>query len=456
MVTYGQRQQGRYPATPNWFSPDTEASRATSLFFAIIALSSGHFPEQVDMLTNMLVSIFDGVECDKDGNRHLDQLTYHKAGIISNKDGKMVIAPPVTFENRKDEKDDTADRMKAINGILKYTRHMTRIPEGQLRYAITERKPVIKNGAVGRSLEKISRITCSIEAAGEAVTSTDAFSGLVRKILDETEGTINPKLHHKTYILCRRMCDNDTYKDCVSAYGIEYMPGGVLEEIAAQLSSGPIDHYRVTGIIDTAYRKKPFPKTWFVSMGTALGTMNVEGYAMTSAYENEVRQYLSAAGLEIGTDVMWDYESHGKTYTQRVDTYSMAAHYAAAMLSARVHAAEAVYDAIQAYAMYDAIGDEKVRDFLVKAGYLIKDWKPDPDLWLRAARTVPACFGRNGANPFGYADGLRLTPEIHDGAAKIAEKYADEVLERLSDSINAGTVQTKIRKILGNQGENQD
>lgn len=456
MVTYGQRQQGRYPATPNWFSPDAEASKATSLFFAIIALGSGHFPEQVDMLTDMLVSIFDGIECDKDGNRHLDQLTYHKAGIISNKDGKMVIAPPAAFENGKDEKDDAADRMKAINGILKYTKNMTRIPEGQLRHAITGRKPSVKNGAVGRSLEKISRITCSMEAAGDEVTSADAFSGLIRKMLDETEGTIDPKLHQKTYILYRRMYDNNTYRDCVNAYGIEYVPGAVLEEIATQLSSGPIDHYRVTGIIGTAYRKEPFPKVWFVPMTTALGTRVITDYAMPAAYENEIRQYLSDAGLEIGSNVMRDYESHSRTYTRRIDTYSAAGHYAAEMLSKRVHVAETVYDAMQAYAMYDAIGDEKVRDFLVKAGYLVKDWKPDPDLWLRAARTVPACFDRQDISKFSYTNDLQLTPKIHRGAVKIAEKYADEVLERLSDSINAGTVRTKIRKLLGNQGENQD
>lgn len=407
-----------YMLHPAQFEGGIDIKMADTLFRAIGVIDNGMFPKETEMLTKRLVALFDDAPEPKPGIQKLGSLAYFSAGVISDQrenDYNDIPAPPfVPVSGSLDEKKDRINMLKREFPVMPGN-----LMQRQLAYAMGG-KPTIKvHHATGKALPKIQKLVEKAEQLIRENPDMDVspmLGVLLQKIDTETDRTFSGSM-------------SDCYDyEWPGRYGkityrIKYADGNAVRETADAMLEGALTEERIRAL-----------------------TERLNAYAHTAAF----------VPFESMTKTM-AYSIQNALIDIRNGRHSSYGHgYIDSIQQAMVFMSRSLYDAIQAYGMYDSIADDGVRQFLIASGLLAKGgWKPDPDLWLRAARTVPACFDRRDIGKFSYTNDLQLTPEIHRGAVKIAEKYADEVLERLSDSINAGTVRTKIRKILGDRGENR-
>lgn len=432
-----------YAKHPCKFNGGCDAEKAEQLIKAIYNLNtSGYFPDAVDDLTNRLVPLFDDIEPDKDGNKKLDNIIYYKAGIIKDPQGYYVIATP--FETQKPETDDVSDRIRLINETMKYAYEINKQHTlKQLAFAMSGKKPGTRNGVVGKSLFRIEQLVSKMEGFLEQNPDTDrrvVFHDALLKIQKETSGPLDTYVQNKLY--------NYSYKHSTGrlnhslsspVYIITYAEGDVIQDVAEQMLKGTLTEKRVHNIMDTVHGHRNTVK--FVPLDSLI---DVGTQFCQKDYKNRVTRCVQDHGVTLSEYATFR-NSSGNEYHQNT-FYSMEC-YAENLITNKSKLIAPIYDAIQAYTAYDSIQDEKAREFLTAAGYLVKDWKPDPELWLRAARIMPAWFNQDERYMFGGTT-LKLDLETVNDVISIAEDHADKKLRFMKDWLSSKETQELIQRLL--------
>lgn len=406
---------GYHASHPAQFEGGIHVKMAETLFHAINMLDNGLFPEETERLTGRLVDLFADVSESRPGIKKIGSLAYHAAGIISDErenDYRDIPVPP--FEPAPVESDETEERAAMLR--REYQGKPGNLMLRQLLWAMTGKPAVRKRHAIGRVLPKIEKLVSKVEQLMDENPDIDVLpmlGGLLDRIGTETDAAF----------ACS-MADCYDYEwpggSGKLVYSIKYADDDAVRETAKAMSKGTLTPERIEALTDSLLR---YAHT--VRFVPAESVTDMLGHGFSDELTRIRREH--------------------KTYLERT--------YIDAMAQSIMFTSRALYDAIQEYAMYDSVTDKDVRRFFTASGLLAKDWRPDPDLWLRAARLIPANFDKSDIAWSSYANNLLLTPEIHDGAIKVAARCADGVLEHLADSISSDIVKDKLRQI--SKGENQ-
>lgn len=425
-----------YLEHPTTFDGGCNTSQALCLSEAIIKLNYyGFYPEIAEDLTNKLADLFKDIEPDKDGNKKLGELVYHKSGLLKNHTGDGIALPP--FDIPKNEDDDMTDRIKLLHKTASYVHSHHQHTLKQIAFAMSGKKPGIRKGAVGRSLLKITALVEKMEAFLEKDPGTNkniVFRDLLIKIRKEIDGPLDKYANYSLY-------DRTTYDNTSSTpmYCIRYTKGELVEEIAAQLMTGALTTDRITNILNTiTYEKKEL--VWFIPMESL-----IKPYLSTYEYKEKCIDCMINHGIALSVRTLLKTE-HGQDYY--ANTFDTAKSYAGMLIADKSDIVAPIYDAIQAYNAYDSIEDEKVREFAIAAGYLVKDWKPDPDLWLRAAKLMPILFGDKQTDCSYYEERLGIDGDTVKDIKAIAETYAETKLDEISEQLQSENTKERIEKMF--------
>lgn len=451
-MPYQYNNQRQYDNHPYWFEPETQCIRAASLFQAIHSLENGHFPELVSQMTERFAAQFEDVPCDKKGNKKLGSITYHKCGLAVNSEGCQIIVPPLDTEINTSEKDDISARLKIISDAMgRYHKVSHRHREQELRYFMTGKAPSIRNGLVGKSLQKITKLVEAVENAKEA--DPIVFSEIYGKIFAEIDGTLDISAHERNYPAYTYGHYNDkSFRTRYDHYvrGIEYYETETVKDAAEQLAKGTLDFKRAQTIIDTISKDDTRKTIYFPSLIAVLDSNTWEKYEIvTDAYKNKIKRFLKSNGIELKPDMPRTIKTRTYTYDCRMNTEIAAENYAYDLLGGKIKALHTVFDAVQAYRMYDAVKDGCAREFFLKAGFLIKDWEPDTDLCHRVADIIPVASYCKKILEGNYRDELLLTNEIHEGAVDIAKEHAALAFGEFRKKMNTEKIKERTDALLG-------
>lgn len=408
---------------PHWFQADSHETKVVSLFHAIRSLDNGHFKDLVRQLTDMFVEQFEDVPCDKNGNKKIGGITYYKCGLAKNQESYTIIVPPLDTEIGTNDADDMKARFSIIHNAMGSNHAANRIKEQELRYFMTEKVPVIRNGIVGKSLLRITKLVKAVENAG--TDNQLALGQFYKKIYAEIDGTLDVHAHERNYpCYSYRFYNGKTYRTRYDRHvlGISYYETESMKDAAEQLTKGALDVERARNILKAISTPDIRKEIFFPSIVAILDTFQWDDqYVTTKAYKNKIVSFLEQQGIELVHDARRTITTDKYTYECTMNTQTSAENYAHDLLSGKTDAIYAVFDAIQAYDMYDGITDEYAREFFTKAGYLVKDWKPEPDLWYRVAKIIPVAYAER-LDLKKYKQELLMPDEVHEGAMAIAEK----------------------------------
>lgn len=345
---FGEEYENYMPH-PAQFEGGINIKMADTLFHAINVIDNGMFPEETEMLTRRLVALFNDAPEPKPGIRKLGSLAYFSAGVISDQrenDYNDIPAPPfVPASGSLDEKKDRINMLKREFPVMPGN-----LIQRQLTYAMGG-KPTIKvHHATGRTLPKIQKLVEKAEQLTRENPDMDVspmLDVLLRKIDTETDRAFSGSMSD-----CYDYEWPGQYGKII--YCIKYADGDAVQETADAMLEGALTEERIDAL-----------------------TKRLCAYTHTAAFVPfESMTKIMVYGIR---DALTDarnsrHSSYEHSYIDNIQ-------------QAMVFMSSSLYDAIQAHDMYDSIADDGVKQFLVASGLLAKNgWKPDPDLWLRAAR----------------------------------------------------------------------
>lgn len=438
-----------YSEHPTVFQADADINKASALTGALASLSGGYYPELTKELTQNLIQIFDEVKPDKDGHKKLGSLIYYSNGFVFDKSTKnTVIMPPIQQTDIIiDEQKDMKMRVKRINQLIKYIFRWSVFQKNQFRYYLDGKKPDgNRTGIIGKSLFKITKLVEALEAA--EIKDIDILRPIIHKLNLELERCP----HLTSYIQIYNFKHADIEAQITHrVYGIKYFTGEKLKDAAEQLKHGPIERERIYGITKRINDGTNIHCKWFVPLSEryigSSWTDYVQKELKSAGYYEEILQCLADNGVPTKGICkkqtvlpyyrkLKDPEERKKhMYESTIDIRQSVINYADALADAKIHALMTIYDAMQVYDIYASIEDETVHDFLINYGYLIKDWTPDPQLYLRVANAIPAQYGNQKISNGVYEEEINITKQAHKEAAAIAEKYTSEMFNKFSGNI---------------------
>lgn len=414
-----------YDSHPQWFCSDADACTARALFNGICAIENGYLPDLVDEMTGRLVSMFDGVP-EKDGIKKLGCLSYHKNGLIASSKPSDVIPVP-TFEVRQENEktDSTTDRAAYIQKIMRYDYTGGNLVLKQLKYEMTGKARTAQpDVAVGRTLRRLQSIVDTAQGVLDENPDIDVRQlGIDEKtdrILYENLDLYRYYANYSYMTVPNKHCPDSPCTQ-VSLFRVSYMDGDTLSEMAKTLSSGTLTPERINDVMSVTRQK--IQHTWFVPIH-AIVPYTINRF-ITEDYVYELKQ--------------WCDGCMGKnSYDEKA-----LSHLASGLLRDRVDIIAPVYDAVQAYTAMDSITDERTREYLYSTGRLVKDWKPDPDLWLRTASIKPLVDYKTLHTCF-----KAFTDKTLDGAAVIADTHLKEAMPRFRDWLSGKEYQSIAAELL--------
>lgn len=414
-----------YDSHPQWFCSDADACTAQALFNGICAIGNGYLPDLVDEMTGRLVSMFDGVP-EKDGIKRLGCLSYHRSGLIaSSKPSDVIPVQPFEVRQEDEKTDGMADRAAYIQKIMQYDYTCGNLVLKQLKYEMTGKaRTAPPDAAVGRTLKRLQSI---VDAAQDVLDENPDIDvqqlGIARKADRILYEDLDPYRYYVNYshMTVTNRHYPDDYGAKVSLFRVSYMDGDTLSETAKALSSGTLTPERINNAMSAA--KQKIRHAWFVPIH-AIVPYTTNRF-MTADYVFKLKQ--------------WCDECMGrKPYDEKTLN-----HLASGLLHDRVDLIAPVYDAIQAYTAMDSIADGRTREYLYATGRLVRDWKPDPDLWLKAASMKPLVNDKTLHNCF-----KAFTDEVLDGAAIIADTHLKEAMPRFRDWLSGKEYQSIAAELL--------
>lgn len=427
---YEYEDTGQYPNQPLEFRGGTDVDKALMLFNAAKILNTGLFPERVNDLCADLAALFADIPCEDGCTKKLGSITYHKCGMALNSENGRLIMPPFEVSRTGD---DLEDRIRILKSLMPGTYYMRgHFHESQILYAVSGKRPTAQKGAVARTLMKITKIVAKIEKQLEADPDTDrdfVFADLYGKLAELS--TRNYYSYHDCYFnaYSQNPAIPDEYDNTLN--GIYYMDGTTIKEVTDVLLSRALDRTRARKIIGSADDK--LKTAYFVPMSTICGdAMDVSTYNT-----KDFREQLE----ELTKDVL-----SGSSCGRKQSSY-----YGEALIKSKMLAAVQIYNDIEAYAMYDSITDRQAREFFVKRGCLVEGWKPDPDLWLRAAKLLPPTAGKE--NPAtDYADRHGINEDTRQKASALANEQVNARLDKIYEKLGSERSQEAKRSILDYAG----
>lgn len=405
---FGEEYENYMPH-PAQFEGGIDIKMADTLFRAISVIDNGMFPEETEMLTKRLVTLFDDAPEPKPGIRKLGSLAYFSAGVISDQrenDYNDIPAPPfVPVSGSLDEKKDRINMLKREFPVMPGN-----LMQRQLTYAMGG-KPTIKvHHATGKALPKIQKLVKKAEQLIRENPDMDVspiLGVLLQKIDTETDRTFSGSMSDCYDYEWPGQCGKITY--C-----IKYADGNAVQETADAMLEGALTEERIRAL-----------------------TERLNAYAHTMAF----------VPFESMTKTM-AYGIQNALTDARSGRHSSYEHgYIDSIQQAMAFMSRSLYDAIQAYSMYDSIADDGVRQFLVASGLLAKGgWKPDQDLWLRAAR-LQLHKDCNAFSHSGY-----LEEKDRDALWRQIKPAMEQCLEKLDVESRSEHAEKARRKLLSEPG----
>lgn len=429
-------ETGSYQNHPVNFHGNTDAEKAQTLFNAARILNTGMFPERLNDLCTDLAELFKDVPCENGTTKKLGTITYHKCGMAYNSENSQLIMPP--FEVETDDNSEGTDGNKNMNDRIALIRSVIscsyrwdgHFEQEQILMSISGKRPTGYEGAVARSLTKITKIVAKIEDQLKRNPNVD--KGLVFANLYE-------KLEKEALRKCSyRNRDNENPNippQCEPTLkAVRYLEKDAIDQITELLLSSALDRERTMKILN--YADDTNKTAYFVPMTSLLGDRAQE------LCTKELMNRLDAVVKDNLKNSLLVHDEDGEAFgyygTRTVNDIIFC--YAEALVRAKTCIVEPIYDAIEAYSMYDAIADETAREFFIKRGCLAKDWKPEPDLWLKAAKLLYPVCGED-SQIMSYARRLNLDDGVIAETIHIADEYVNEKLDEIAGTLSSKKMQ---------------
>lgn len=415
-------------------SGNSDQERAKALFDAIRCLDVGFFADHVGELSRELHALFDDVPATKDG-KQLGELTYKSCGLICDKEDHALPMPPFETEPEDGNADaeDAKKRIKAIERCCRWYFHKGDTTLKQIAWSMSGRQPRTRNGVVGKSLYKITRLVDKMEKASSENPGIDmelAFYGAYSKIYAEACGPISVGDHENNY-------DRNFRNDGTLAKGyghtvylITCTHGDLTDQVASTLSKGALSNDRIYQATHGLRSENVKETAGFVPMTSIV---DIHEYIDSERLVEQLVDGIARDCPELQA---------AKTEREKEREHRHAVNYLSDMLRPTAWCIQAIYDAVQAYYAYDGIRNERTRDFLLDAGYIIKDWHPDPELWYRASKYMfPSREGRSQ-----YAK--TLPEDVKRSHRDMCYAFLQEQCERLHGRLSDGDVADRQKKLL--------